>query len=193
MLFACNRRLAGVGLAGRKVEKLARHTVGGLMHRRAAPGVRCLDGMRTRRSLADGLEHGRRGIRHQLRRRDHQRQAPESRSGAGQCHVLIVLNRRPQGPAAGRGRDQARSRRSMRRSFVTKSSPLGVSRSLMTPANRGSVMILRNGSGPIRPSPISWCRSSRLPRSALASQSARTYDCPPRLSSLSAQTARLER
>jgi hypothetical protein len=45
--------------------------------------------------------------------------------------------------------------------LVTMSSPLGVSSTLMTSANRGSRMIRRNGSAPSDPSAISSCRSLR--------------------------------
>jgi hypothetical protein len=51
------------------------------------------------------------------------------------------------------GRLQAFSRRIMRRSFVTRSSPFGVSRIFSTWANRGSVMIRWNTCFPICPSP----------------------------------------
>ena len=58
-------------------------------------------------------------------------------------------------------RAYARRRRSMRRSSVMSSSPLGVSRIFITPANRGSRMMRRNGSGPSEPSAMSSCRSRR--------------------------------
>ena len=49
----------------------------------------------------------------------------------------------------------------MRRSWVTSSSPLGVSRIFITASNLGSRMMRRNGSGPSEPSPISSWRSRR--------------------------------
>src|SRR3989442_2278954 len=64
-------------------------------------------------------------------------------------------------------RAYARSRRNIRRSFRTGSSPFGVSIILIIVAKRGSRMIRRNGSGPISPSPFHWVRARPQPPAPL--------------------------
>src|SRR6185503_3527514 len=63
-------------------------------------------------------------------------------------------------------RAYARRRRSIRRSCRSGSPRFGVSIILTTLPKSGSFMMRRNGSGPIRPSPIHSCRSTREPATA---------------------------
>src|SRR5690606_22366315 len=128
---------------------------------RQRPAEDHLTGRRQRLPLRDrGLDHladqraaqGRPGPDpHEGLRAKGWRQQQEGGEGEG-AH----RGKMPGGEAGGQlPAAKSRSIASIRRSLVTMSSPLGVSSSFGMWANRGSVMIRRNGSGPSEPSPRS--------------------------------------